>query len=930
MLHFSISPMLKEAVELRIDELGRAKDAFIRHYQSDAPSAANNDTIVRVKNLLEEITTLNPELENDDDLDIMARYMNQASTNHVLSESKVLKFEQQLRGKLSMHLSRLEVSTLHCQLLREALDTGYTDILAFDKPESVDLEEDFEVVEQEFDDVLERFEKKTFAAGDTNTEEVKTYLCGLLDDGGDLSKLEELRDELQTFETELQTDGLEMDQDFLMWCILDILKNGIISEERKKTLEGYLQSPIALRELVSVLNIKPVRNFAYKDAEKGLPVTALQDADGHYSIVVEEGVIDSLFLRALGMRWAMKLKSCLNQFKRDSSAFMSPNLSEGEADKRSYFLDRDPGEIPTANVPCSIWPPNFPPVPMPPPPMDMGMGMPPPPPPPPPAVMVVPSKKKYKSMKNRLCYPPQPPPSHCGSIAYRRHANYTQQYFMSRLPTEIGSTPNLKPAEEVQAGLIKTLAVERRIRKGLDGQAHAGSAHFKSLASLLPHQTILTVLEFLGFGQLSLDVFGSFLSAKLNIGPAVRGSPDRILPRARGVPDGHALELVFTEAVMFFLELALSKKTTSVLYRLKDSCYFVGNDEEYKLYQYEVRAFANIMGLEVEMEETQSIGLLSLDTGIETDKVVTYAHRIKKQLQGCNSVLEWVGLWNNTIGTYAAHLFGPLANVFGKAHQEEVKETYNVIYDIIFDGGSLTAHVESLLATSGLTNPPVSIDALIYLPQAYGGLGVKNPFITLGLAQQLPNDPNADLKTYLEDEELYYKRAAENYALFDANVYARKLNYIFNNDKARMDAAVGPGRDLNIFMTKEELVANREKTTYPNLLTPPGYPYVFTSTKLPSLYDVYRDMLSEPKDEMPESEKIRDEVTRLEDKGDMESWRSLSAEDKWVLQLYGDECFEKFGGLEIWIGEHVPQEVLKLVRGVAWEDDDGSSDMTEP
>lgn len=936
-LHFSISPVLKEAVELRIDELGRAKDAFIRHYQSDATSAANGNTIVRVKELLEEITTLNPELENDDDLEIMARYINQASTNHAVSESKVLKFEMQLRGKLSRHLSRLEISMLHCQLLREALDTGHTDIPTFDKPESIDLEDDFEVVEKELDEVLEKFEKETFATGDTSAEEVKAYLSGLLDDEGDSSGLEELRDKLQTFETELQSDGLEMDQDFLMWCILDLLKNRLISEERKKTLEAYLQSPIALRELVSVLNIKPVRNFAYKDAEKGLPVAALQNAEGQYSIIVEEGVIDSLFLHALGMRWAMKLKSFFKQFKLHSTAFTYPDLSKEETDVRSYFLHRDPGELPPPNAPCSIWPPDFPPVPMPPPPAmppGMGTGMPPPPPPPPPAVMVIPSRNRDKvKIKRKSCYlppPPPPPPPGWGSVAHARLDNYTGAFFMSRLPTEIGSTPNIRPAEEVQASLIKTLAVERRLRNRLDGQAHAGSAHFKSLASSLPHQAILTVLKFLGFGQSSLDVFGGFLSAKLNIGPVGRDAPDRVLPRARGVPDGHALELVFVETVMFFLELAVHKKTKSLLYRLKDSCYFVGNDEEYKLYRYEVRKFANIMGLEVEMEDTQSIGLLSLDTGIDSNQVITYAHRVKKQLQSCKSVLEWVGLWNNSIGTYAAHLFGPLANVFGKAHQEEVKKAYSVIYDIIFEGGSLTAHIERLLTTSGRTDPPVSIDALIYLPQAYGGLGVENPFITLGLAQQLPDDPEADLKTYLEEEDLYYKRAADNYALFDANVYARKLAFIFNNDKERIDAVLGPDRDLTVFMTKEELVSVREKTTYPNLLTPPGYPYMYMSTKLPSLYDVYRDMLAEPKDEMPESEKIRDEVRRLEGNGDMESWRSLSAEDKWVLQLYGDECFEKFGGLEMWIGEHVPQEVLKLVRGVAWEDDDGSSDMTEP
>jgi hypothetical protein len=249
------------------------------------------------------------------------------------------------------------------------------------------------------------------------------------------------------------------------------------------------------------------------------------------------------------------------------------------------------------------------------------------------------------------------------------------------------------------------------------------------------------------------------------------------------------------------------------------------------------------------------------------------------------------------------------------------------------DGGSLTSHVTGLLATHltpGITDTSFPIEALIYLPQAYGGLGINNPFITLSLASPLPEDSHADFEEYLEAEDLYYKRAADNYALLDADAYARKLKAVFDNDKTRINAALGPERDLTIFMTKQELTANREKSTYPNLLTPPGYPGCFSIDKRPSLAEVYCKLLAEPTDDMPRSDIIRDEVERLEDKGDMKSWRDLSAEDKWVLQLYGDECFEKFGGLEIWCGEHVPQEVLKLVRGTAWDDDDdSSSDMTE-
>jgi hypothetical protein len=922
-----ISPVLKEAVELRIDELSRTKDAFIGHYQFGTTPLAKVDTIERVRSLLEHVSMLNPELEDDDDLKIMARYIKQASNNHAVPESKVLKLEQQLRGELGKHLSRLEISTLYCQLLREAFDAGDATASTVARPESPDLEDDFEVVEQELDEVLERFERETFTAEDIDVEELNTYLSSLLETGEDTQKLEELRTNIQAFEADLLSDGLEVDKDFVIWCIMDLLRTGLISEERKTTLEGYLQSPIALRELVSVLNIKSVRHY-YKNSDKGLPVTTLQNAEGQYCIVIQEGVIDSLFLHALGMSWAMKLKSSLNQFRRGSAAFTYPYASAEEMAKRVYFLDRDPPKHQATPAACSVCHPDYLSAPMPPPPpMDFGM------PPPPAVVHRVLSKKKQKVKMNPYWQPPPPPPPGYGSLISARHDNYTRQFFMSRLPTQNGCTPKTTSAEDIRANLMKTLAAERRVREALDGQAHAGSAHFTSLASSLPHQTILTVLKLLGFGQTTLEVFERFLSAKLNIGPAVRGAPDRVLPRARGVPEGHALELVFTEAVMFFLELAVHKNSGSILYRLKDTCYFVGSNEEYEQYENEVALFADTMGLEVELEDTQSIGFVDLDAGIQMKKVVKYAHCVKKKLQASKGILDWVRIWNSTVGTYAAHLFGPLANVFGKAHQDDVKESYNVIYNIIFDGGSLTSHVTGLLATHltpGTTDTSFPIEALIYLPQAYGGLGINNPFITLSLASPLPEDSHADFEEYLEAEDLYYKRAADNYALLDADAYARKLKAVFDNDKTRINAALGPERDLTTFMTKQELTANREKSTYPNLLTPPGYPGCFSIDKRPSLAEVYCKLLAEPTDDMPRSDIIRDEVERLEDKGDMKSWRDLSAEDKWVLQLYGDECFEKFGGLEIWCGEHVPQEVLKLVRGTAWDDDDdSSSDMTE-
>ena len=50
--------------------------------------------------------------------------------------------------------------------------------------------------------------------------------------------------------------------------------------------------------------------------------------------------------------------------------------------------------------------------------------------------------------------------------------------------------------------------------------------------------------------------------------------------------------------------------------------------------------------------------------------------------------------------------------------------------------------------------------------------------------------------------------------------------------------------------------------------------------------------------------------------------------------MYEDECFERYGGMEIWCGEAVPLEVFRLVRGEEDDGDDGDdegsvSDVTE-
>lgn len=272
----TISSVLREAAELKVEELNRAKETFNRRYGLDARRSTEPNTAARVRSLIEDVTKLDPDKVDEDDLAIMRRYVDQANDDRSVSESKILHFEERICSKLRKHLSRLEISTLHIELMKEVMNAGGPGGTLSTKLAGVEFEDDFEVVETGLDEVLEKFEKETFVADEVDVIAIEAYLSSLFADQKDTRDLNDIRNDLQRFSEEVEADGVDIDQDFLMWCIVDLIKSDSIGDEKKQALQGYLQSPIALRELVSMINMKSIRNWEYKNADRGLPVKAKQ------------------------------------------------------------------------------------------------------------------------------------------------------------------------------------------------------------------------------------------------------------------------------------------------------------------------------------------------------------------------------------------------------------------------------------------------------------------------------------------------------------------------------------------------------------------------------------------------------------------------------------------------------------------------------
>ena len=112
----------------------------------------------------------------------------------------------------------------------------------------------------------------------------------------------------------------------------------------------------------------------------------------------------------------------------------------------------------------------------------------------------------------------------------------------------------------------------KRILLGVDCSiTHAHPVCLARYATGLPHSTIFSVLEYVGFGEDWIAFFRKYLEAPLNLDAASDNRPQlgpRI--RKRGVPMAHASEKFTGELVLFFMDLAVNRQTGILLKCLLD------------------------------------------------------------------------------------------------------------------------------------------------------------------------------------------------------------------------------------------------------------------------------------------------------------------------------------------------------------------------
>jgi len=299
---------------------------------------------------------------------------------------------------------------------------------------------------------------------------------------------------------------------------------------------------------------------------------------------------------------------------------------------------------------------------------------------------------------------------------------------------------------------------------------------------------------------------------------------------------------------------------------------------------------------------------------IDQQMVDKYITDLKHQLDGqTNNIFAWTQVWNSYAATFFTSNFGKPADCFGRRHIDNMLATHQRIQRQTFSSpgppdtnssthsSSVISHLRDTISLRfNIHNIP---DGYFYLPTSLGGLELRNPFINLLQIRNTVHPHPQSLLDIFENSEAEAYRVAK--ARFDSGQIEQYRYGNIHPDSRPLDG--------DTFFPFKEFVKYRDiYSEFPN-----------------SLGHIYGQLLAKPAEESVEIEEGRDLKAALDALGDqvgpggiLANWDTMQPYWKWVVQLYGPEMVERFGGLRIVEKGLLPMGMLGLLRSgrVEWRE----------
>lgn len=775
------------------------------------------------------------------------KFLQQAQHDPSIGGSIISEWETKLTQSLEKEKVKFEYAELFGRLLTEWVGS------AGEKSSEKNGEDEFEKVgRKEMHEQRSIFESYVFTNNDIDTTAIEAYLNDLFSLSKDsINQLTSTRRSVKEFGTVLLR-RTTFTVDDLKLTIQSLLASNLLSNEKRNTLEEFSLNKAVLIEIADVLNMHLSSLPSWTWGADAIPVEMVRHLNGKYRIIMDEEILQAIFLEWLGLKWAVQFKVMFREIF-DSRAWKSSSksLTKTEIERRDYFLD----EKQSAYSPDKIGTPI--------------------------------------------------------TIEQTRRAMQKKDFFMNQLPDDMDTNSRSYQDDEdgqddhdqtsptaTKQSLLHIVTTECLLNTVLCNTFTAVRSDFTWFGPSLPHSSLITVLRFFGVAEIWLTFFQKFLSTPLKF---VGDSPSATIQvRKCGVPISHSLSDMFGEVLLFCMDYAVNQRADGLfLYRIHDDFWFWNEDPTVCVKAWkEMSRFSSLVGLQFNREKTGSVcvgqpphpdlprgsikwGFLKFEESgrfvIDQSQVDIHIAELKLQLAACdNSLFAWVQVYNKYVSSFFVNNFGsPPAHCFGKRHVDMMISTLERIQLELFQQhkGSVTSYLaEAIQERFGVQNIPAG---WYYWPISMGGLGVKNPFIPLyAIRDDICVDPTIEFKKACEKDEAAYIIRKEGWD----NGTIKKPK---NSDRALHD---GP------FMSYEEYILHRPQrlktwcVRYNRLLGPPKECKVALTAEIGASLNNVSDATAS----LTGSKGIS--------KG---GWATMSVYWQWVVACYGEGMVEKWGGLEV-------------------------------
>lgn len=883
------------------------------------------------------------------------RFLAQARHDPTVSPGLLVDWEQSLRRHLDIQSLKFEYATLYGKLVTEWLAAG-------EQGQHPSTEDDQQHAREEGpgQDAAEpatvdarasarsRWEAKIFEPAQVDVPHLRGYLESLFNPSGEDDELQasrrtqralqDLRKDVESFEAEMSRPH-QFDVNSIKSVITTLLVTDTLSNEEREALKDFSGNHIILAEICDVLDMRMSALSSWTWGPD-VPVEQRRRINGTYKVHMHEDLLQALFVQYIGIQWSMFFRRALTKFRQSAAwiplagelpqevrrrlnHYLGPRLQRRNLQRarqdlyhRDYFvarLIRDSESIPAAVDGEDD--------------ADFGAAA---------------AKKKKAAPRRQLASKAQAG-ALFGGMPGQGPIAYAPQ--LAAQPQEVVEPPKTSMAAKQQ--LLHLLSTEIAINTKIHGGLTSFHAMFEDWETTLPHETILTVLEYFGVSENSgwLGFFKRFLQAPLKV-PQGGETPTSSRTRLCGVQPS-LLSDVFSEAVLFCLDFDVNQATSGQpLWRYEDDLWFWHKTHETAVTAWKtVMAFTTITGTSIDQGKSGSArvsrqekgglqaednkglpdgdirwGFLVLNsqTGrfeIDQDMVDSHVDDLRNQLhQKKHSVFALIQTWNTYTAKFLPSNFGKTAHCFSRQHVDDVLATHRRIQKKIFTGTGTGASVErdGLAAASsildylrrtiehrfGVRDIP---DGYFWFPTELGGLDLQSPIVSLlQVRDSMPTSHDDLFEDMLEAERAAYHE-------LKAQFYRRR------GGGGSLFGTPGPfkpdnEREQEDFISLEEVVRYREYLELPLL-----------GEGDKDICEVFKTLLSEPEQRSVEGDVGSGVLTALENRNAMVpsapmAWTDLSPYLQWILTMYGPEVLDRFGGLGFVDHGLLPLGMVRFVK----------------